>query len=216
MGKDTDTIQSNTSTIPQNVTEMMIAARKKNSGVPEFQPDLTSSYKRPVSSRKRKFEIMYCCGKPRMKLKKPNTREPLRSNQRSAEPMAEFLQTFSPPGGFVLDAFSGTMETFRACFMTGRRCVSLEGDKYCFDLAIEHLRESATAFLRQKGLSGTQEEVLDLISSPRLDNTDDETDDERDDLDSRMTQELDEDTENSRAISLLSDSLSNKNDSEQD
>ena len=149
MVRETDTIQMNTSPIPQNITELLIGARKIGNGRPEHQPNITSSYKRSVSSRKRKFAIMDECLEPRLKIKKRNTREPIRSNQRSAEPIAEFLETFCPPHGFVLDAFSGTMETAKACYLTSRNCVALEADKACFDVALETLKANASAYLSQ-------------------------------------------------------------------
>ena len=149
MVRDMETIQVNTSPIPQNITELLIGARKTGNGKPVHQPDTTSNYQRSVSLRKRKFAIMDNCSEPRLKIRKPNTREPIRSNQRSAEPIAEFVETFCPADGFVLDAFAGTMETAKACYMTGRTCVALEANNVCYDLALETLKESASAYLTQ-------------------------------------------------------------------
>lgn len=149
MIRDTDTVQMNTSPIPQNISELLIGARKAGLGHPEHQPDITSRYERSVSLRKRKFAIMDNCPEPRLKFRKPTSREPIRSNQRSAEPIAEFLETFCPQSGNVLDAFAGTMETAKACFMTGRKCVALEADDICYNVALQALKENASAYLEQ-------------------------------------------------------------------
>lgn len=150
MVRDTETVQTNTSPLPQNVTEWLIGARKKDAGSPTFQPDTISAYGRKVSSRKRKFAIMDICIEPRLKVKKPNTREPLRTNQRSPEPMAELLNTFCPPQGNVLDAFAGTLETAKACYLTKRSCTVLEADNLCFEVSVQRLKECAKSFLRHR------------------------------------------------------------------
>ena len=144
-----DTVQTNTSAIPQNVTLLMIGARKKTTcgSTSYFQPNITAEYERNVCFRKRKFAVMDCCTEATIKLKKRNTREPMRKNERSSEPIAEFLRTFCHQQGNVLDAFAGTMETAKACILTSRRCTALEADRECYDLSIERLKESATAYL---------------------------------------------------------------------
>lgn len=155
MVRNTDTIQANTSPIPQNVTELLIGARRSGTGQPENQPDITSSYRRSVSSRRRKFAVMDNCPEPRLKIRKLDSREPLRTNQRSAETIAEFMETFCPASGYVLDAFAGTMETAKACYMTGRKCVALEADEDCYHIAVDKLKESASAYLEQTARHST-------------------------------------------------------------
>lgn len=166
MVRNCDTIQTNTSAIPQSVTELMIGARRMHHGRPEIQPDTTSCYERNVCTRKRKFAIIDSCPEPIMKLKKRNSRELVRKNERSPDAVAEFVKTFCPENGNVLDAFAGTMETAKACFLTSRFCTALEADRVCFDLALERLKESATRYLDSAGnAQGTYEKRIESYDS---------------------------------------------------
>lgn len=54
----------------------------------------------------------------------------------------ELMKTFCPGGGNVFDGFGGTLTTALAAIRTGRRCVVVEKDIECFDLALQRLHET--------------------------------------------------------------------------
>lgn len=81
----------------------------------------------------------HCCSIdwPQNKLMSHDNQKPLRSTDKISRLVSCIIDFFTPPNGYVLDPYAGTMPLALAALRTERRCVSFEQDEGCFKTALE-------------------------------------------------------------------------------
>ena len=143
--RDEEYVQANRSKKPQNLAEFVVVAYSPGVNKNHFTADVSTAYPPDVSTFRRRWAIMNKVPVPDLasRLLRSNTRSPVRPMQRSAQAIAELLNTFCPTGGNVLDVRAGAMETGVACMLTNRSCMLLESESYCYKLAVAKLTSKA-------------------------------------------------------------------------
>lgn len=126
--------------LPQGCGELAIVARApgNSSG---FKVNFNGCYEIIDCTYSRKFGILDNALRCTNPLRRPNSRAEVRPRERHPGVVSEIIETFCAPKGTVLDVFGGALTTAISCVSSRRRCVVLEEDRYCFDLAIRRLEK---------------------------------------------------------------------------
>lgn len=83
------------------------------------------------------------------KLLRPNTRSPIRVEEKNVSLLRELISLYSPIGGLVLDSYAGTFTTAIAAMQCHRAAIVVEKDDHCFRLAYDRLQLLAVNHSRQ-------------------------------------------------------------------
>lgn len=117
-----DYIQAKRSRKPQNISDFIVVSYSPGINKENFIADISTEYQADVSTFRRRWAVMNRVRVTDLgsRLMRADTRLPIRPTQRSANAIAELLNTFCPPRGNVLDVRAGAMETGVACMLTNR------------------------------------------------------------------------------------------------
>jgi len=129
----------------------------------QFRPDFKSVFTISGPSMKRNIAIMTDIPAPRSKLRRPGTRSPFISNEKSVTLLAEALDLFTPKGGLTLDLYGGTFTTPIAALLSGRRCICIEKKTDLFQAAITRL----ITCLKIDNLADTDQSANITFSNPQ-------------------------------------------------
>lgn len=129
---------------PQNIAEFALIAKAPGLHPERFKPEYSSPFHLVNCSLKRRFSAIYNVPVPRSKLTYPNSKSPIRVEEKSVDLLAEILDLFVPEEGSVLDPYAGTLTTAIACMSSKRTCECIEKDPSCFREAHARLRLRVT------------------------------------------------------------------------
>lgn len=128
---------------PQVFNDCAVIARKPGERVDGFSPPFDEPYTSIACKYPRRLSIIDKVPVARPKLMEPKTKKPIRMCEKDVGTLYEIFKTYAPPAGNTLDGFGGTLTTALVCLKSGRPCVVVEKDKYCFDLAVQRLFQAA-------------------------------------------------------------------------
>ncbi len=126
---------------PYGLEEHCIVARLPGAHPDGFNPNFSSNFNLIECNWSRRASIVTNVDLPKNKLCFPNSRKPVRVSEKSVNLLAEIIDLFVPPYGTTMDICAGTMTLPIAALKTSRRCIAVEKDKSCFDIAIDRLTQ---------------------------------------------------------------------------
>ena len=124
---------------PYGLEEYCIVARLSGSHPDSFNPDFSSSFNLINCNWSKRASIVTNVDVPKNKLCYEKSRKPVRVSEKPIDLLAEIIDLFVPPYGTVMDLFGGTLTLPIASLKTSRRCIAIESDKKCFELAVHRL-----------------------------------------------------------------------------
>ncbi len=124
---------------PHGMQEDCIIARLPGAHPDGFNPNFYSNFNLIECSWLRCASIVTNVDLPKNKLCYPKSRKPVRTSEKPINLLAEIIDLFVPNYGTTLDLFGGTLTLPIAALKTSRRCIAIEADRQCFELAVDRL-----------------------------------------------------------------------------
>ncbi len=129
-----------------------------------FNPDFKSNYNLIECNWTKRAPIITNVDQPTNKLCFPKSRKPVRVSEKSVNVLAEIIDLYVPPYGTVIDLFAGTMTLPIASLKTSRRCIAVEKDRQCFELAIARLADLCSPVFKFVVNHNSEKQVTTNIS----------------------------------------------------
>jgi len=127
---------------PQVFNEFGVIGKKRGAQRDNFKLNTEPPYSLIANVYPRRVGVIVNIPSVRNKLKFPGRlRAAVRVEEKNVHLLIELLTTFCPARGRFFDGFGGTLTGAIAALRTGRRCVVVEKDTECFNIALERLHE---------------------------------------------------------------------------
>lgn len=144
--KDVSMVQMNRlKNFPQNSVEFLLVFKSAGDHPDGFTPDFASPFQTLCPGRLRRWNAIVNVPVTRNKLTHPQSRSPVRVEEKNVNLLTELMDLYSPPGSRGLDVYAGTLTSAIAALRTKRSWTVVESDKICFDLAKARLVKLAEA-----------------------------------------------------------------------
>lgn len=137
---DSNSIQNrNTTRFPQNICLFGLVCFLPGPSTATHKCNFNSPFQTVNCSNKRNTAGMFNVIFSKSKLCKPNSKIPFYNHEQSVDMLSELIDLFCSHEGLVMDPYAGTLTAAIASLRIGRKCISIEKNKDCFNRALERL-----------------------------------------------------------------------------
>ncbi len=125
---------------PSSMEEYCIVSRLPGVHPSGFNPNFGTHFHHIQCNWTRRTSIVTNVKLPKNRLCHTGTRKPVRISEKPIDLLVEIIDLFVPPYGSAIDIYGGTFTLPIAALKPSRKCVAIENDKICYDLAVRRLK----------------------------------------------------------------------------